>query len=39
MLFIALATLNRLFVLKDYTTFNAINYKNYNQLNKSTTKL
>jgi hypothetical protein len=39
MLFIALATFNRLFILKDNTTFNTINYKDYNQLNKSTTKL
>jgi len=30
MLFIALATLNRLFVLKNYIIFNIINYKNYN---------
>ena len=43
MLFIALATSNRLFVLKDNTIFNAINYiidyKDYSQLNESTIKL
>jgi hypothetical protein len=30
MLFIALATFNRLFILKDNIAFNATNYKNYN---------
>jgi len=30
MLFIALATSNRLFILEDNTTFNATNYKDYN---------
>jgi hypothetical protein len=39
MLFIALATSNRLFILKDNITFNTTNYKDYNQLDESTTKL
>jgi len=42
-LFIALATLNRLFVLEDNIAFNATKYttncKDYNQLNKLTIKL
>jgi hypothetical protein len=42
-LFIALAISNKLFVLKDNIAFNttnqATNYKDYSQLNKSTTKL
>jgi hypothetical protein len=39
MLFIALATSNGLFILKDNITFNTTNYKDYNQLDKSTIKL
>jgi hypothetical protein len=39
MLFITLATPNRLFVLKDYTAFSATNYEDYSQLNKLTIKL
>jgi len=30
MLFIALATSNKLFILEDYIAFNATNYKDYN---------
>jgi hypothetical protein len=38
-LFTALATSNGLFILEDNTTFNAMDYKDHNQLDESTAKL
>ena len=38
-LFIALAISNGLFILEDNTAFNAMDYKDHNQLDESTAKL